>query len=89
MHSSIFVIGKIGRLFFLTRNRLGINAEAVKFTDETAPETNAKKLANTIIPLFLLNCVMVISYPTNLNRRADNIHIAPSATIIRSEDIKS
>jgi hypothetical protein len=30
-------------LLFLTRNRLGINAEAVKFTDEPTPETNAKK----------------------------------------------
>ena len=28
---------------FLTRNRLGINAEAVKFIEETIPESNAKK----------------------------------------------
>ncbi len=28
---------------FLTRNRLGINAEAVKFTEEPAQEINAKK----------------------------------------------
>jgi hypothetical protein len=28
---------------FLTYNRLGINAEAVKFSDEPAVETNAKK----------------------------------------------
>jgi hypothetical protein len=47
-----------------------------------------RKLVNIIIPFLVLNCVMVISYPTNLNRRADNIHIAPSATIIRSEGYK-
>jgi hypothetical protein len=47
-----------------------------------------KKLVNILIPFLFLNCFMVISYPTNLNRRADNIHITPSATIIRSEGYK-
>lgn len=35
-----------------------------------------------------MNCIMAVSYPTNLNRRSDNMHITPSATIIRSEDYK-
>lgn len=47
-----------------------------------------KNLAKFILPFLFLNCVMAVSYPTNLNRRTDNMHIAPSATIIRSEEYK-
>lgn len=47
-----------------------------------------KKLVNIFILSLLLNCIMVVSYPTNLNRRADNQHITPSATLIRSEGYK-
>ena len=28
---------------FITRNRLGMNAEAIKFTDDVIPEINVKK----------------------------------------------
>ena len=47
-----------------------------------------KNLANLILPFLFLNCIMAVSYPAGANKREDNIHITPSATIIRSEGYK-